>query len=197
MELLLIFGNEVPAKTGGSYGSYVTASAKKHTAFQLSRAIPRIQEEGIGGAHIYGKVALMGLDFCDGRLVQFRLPHAGPGAGSASTQPEVESLDVRVEKGFRWTYKIKVALRNPTAQDQTYRAKMVFKDSDGFLVQEAPLRPGSTADQFSFPFCDVGECDMFVPAGETREFLGNIRVDSGDAERIDLDESELSITATN
>ena len=66
------------AITGASYGSYVTASGKKHTAFQLSRAIPRIQEEGIGGAHIYGKVALMGLDFCDGQLIQFRLPHAGP-----------------------------------------------------------------------------------------------------------------------
>ena len=189
------------AKTGASYGSYLTDSGKKHTAFQLSRAIPRIQEEGIGGAHIYGKVALMGLDFCDGQLIQFRLPHAGPSAGSASTQPEVESLDIRVEKGAgflaRWTYKIKVTLRNPTAQDQTYWAKMVFKDSDGFLVQEAPLRPGRTGDQFDFSFCDRGDCDMFVPAGETREFLGNILVDSDDAERIDLDESELSITATD
>ena len=38
---------------------------------------------------------------------------------------------------------------------------------------------------------------MFVPAGETREFLGNILVDSDDAERIALDESELSITVTD
>ena len=167
-----------------------------HTAFRLSGKIPETDEQW-GILRIRGEAAVVGMDFCSGNLMQFRLPHIGPGAGTTSRQPEVESLDIRVEKGLRWTYKIKVTLRNPTAQDQTYWAKMVFKDSDGFLVQEAPVRPGRTGDQFSFAFCVRGDCDMFVPAGETREFLGNILVDSDDAERIALDESELSITVTD
>ena len=170
-----------------------------HTAFQLSGKIPETDEQW-GMLRIRGEAAVVGMDFCSGTLMQFRLPHIGPNAVSTDTQPEVESLDIRVEKGASfspWTYKIKLTLRNPAAQDQTYRAKMIFKDSEGFLVTEAPFWPGRTGDPFSFSFCVFGECDMFVPAGETREFLGNIRVDSVDAVRVDLDESELSITAAD
>ena len=59
-----------------------------HTAFPLSQKIPAVNREW-GMLRISGEAAVVGIDFCSGELVQFRLPHLAPIPGRDS--PEMPS----------------------------------------------------------------------------------------------------------
>ena len=48
-----------------------------HTAFALKDKLPRLRDTG-GQLRIVGEAAAVGLEFCDGELAQFRLPHYVP-----------------------------------------------------------------------------------------------------------------------
>ena len=116
----------------------------------------------------------------------------------------VESFVIKLtNRGFfDYTYGINLKLRNPTAKDQVYKAKIQFKDLDGFLVEEVSFWPGET--NYSGRLCYSGTtpigfdydapCEsMPVSAGQSREFLGNIELSAGDGQRVDLEESTLWI----
>ena len=182
-----------------------------HTAFSLSQRIPATNEN-LGMLRISGEAAVVGIDFCSGNLAQFRLPHLAPMTSPDVSDPEppsddpvvVESFVIKLtNRGFLdYTYGIKLKLRNPTAKDQVYKAKIQFKDLDGFLVEEVSFWPGET--NYSGRFCYSGTtpigfdydapCEgMPVSAGQSREFLGNIELSAGDGQRVDLEESTLWI----
>ena len=64
----------------GAMGTPLSFDNLYHSAFQLNEWIP-----GPGGAeslHISGAAAAVGLEFCQGRLAQFRLPYPVPRAGT-------------------------------------------------------------------------------------------------------------------
>ena len=48
-----------------------------HTAFALKDKLPRLRDTR-GQLRIIGEAAAVGLEFCDGELAQFRLPHYVP-----------------------------------------------------------------------------------------------------------------------
>ena len=48
-----------------------------HTAFALKDKLPQLRSTG-GQLRIIGEAAAVGLEFCDGELAQFRLPHYTP-----------------------------------------------------------------------------------------------------------------------
>ena len=50
-----------------------------HTAFSLSEKLPQTISMSMGQVRISGVSAVLGLDFCNGRLAQFRLTHSVPG----------------------------------------------------------------------------------------------------------------------
>ena len=131
-----------------------------HTAFSVGERLPGSRgEEGI--LRIRGEAAVLGMDFCQGNLMQFRLPHLVPAAvkapepGSSPEPPgdpehQVVAESFSIERTGRrgsvfgeiYTYGISLRLRNPTVKTQVYTAKVQFRDADGFLVMEKMFWPG-------------------------------------------------------
>ena len=194
---------------GQSFGS-TALDHLHHEAFSIGQRFPRTRGQ-LGMLRISGGAAVLGMDFCSGDLMQFRLAHLGPMAAGDIQPPEsdppdgggssfvVESFTVKLTNvgSFDHTFGVKVELRNPTSETRNYHATIRLKDSDGFLVAEYLLWPGMTqgklgvADFCLFPaFCG----DMKVPAGETREFLGNIKLSNEDGRRVAPGQSTVTIT---
>ena len=106
---------------------------------------------------IDGEVSVLGLEFCQGHLVQFRLPQPVP-----PLEPWVvvsfESKFLRYHRGNRYAdYGVKLTLRNPTPTARTYSVNVAFKDAEGFLLADTLAVFGWT-----------------ILAGEESEYAGNI-----------------------
>lgn len=128
-----------------------------HTAFPLSGRLPVQGTQGT--VRTSGEVSVLGLEFCQGSLVQFRLPQPVP-----PLDPWVvvsfESKFLRYYRGNRNArYGVKLTLRNPTQTARTYAVHIAFKDSDGFLLGETQAVFGWT-----------------ILAGKESEYVGNVSV---------------------
>ena len=107
-----------------------------------------------------------------------------PPAADSKKEPVVESLQIKVETDSKMNpqltvFKMKMKLTNPTDQDRIYQAKMVFKDSEGFLVFEIGVLPNQhSRSEPCFRVSQVAswQCNMAVKAGQTREFLSKKRL---------------------
>ncbi len=62
-------------------------------------------------------------------------------------------------------YAYKLTLRNPTQTDQNYEVDLLFRDSDGFVVERTSI----TGSCNSYDFSCFRE-SLLVPAGQTRTF---------------------------
>ena len=163
-----------------------------HTAFALHDKIPEVQEQG-GTLHIIGEAAVVGLDFCDGKLAQFRVPHllkaARPSEGGEGdfilTTSSYYATDFAVKflrtedktaNGETYTqdvYGIKVTIGNVAAANRRYTAKLTFLDEDGFLLYETYLEPGETVDR-GFHYSGYGATDLRVAPLQSTTFFGNV-----------------------
>ena len=127
-----------------------------HTAFPLSEWIPVQGTQGT--VRTTGEVSVLGLEFCQGSLVQFRLPQPVP-----SLDPWVvvsfESKFLSYHRSNRYArYGVKLTLRNPTETARSYWVDIAFKDSDGFLL------------------ADTRVLGWTILAGKESEYAGNVSV---------------------
>ena len=127
-----------------------------HTAFPLRELLP--VQGARGTVRINGEVGVLGLEFCQGHLVQFRLPQPVPPL-NPWVVVSFESKFLRYYSGNRYAeYGVKLTLRNPTQTARTYDVEIAFKDSDGFLLGDARV--------FGWT----------IPAGKESEFAGTVSV---------------------
>ena len=90
-----------------------------------------------------------------------------------------------------YTYGLKIRVRNPSGANRIYRVTVHFKDADGFLVEEQFFDPGETTSGFRFG-CVLGSgCRLYIRAGETNEYLGNIKLSGANGKRVALDQTTL------
>ena len=88
-----------------------------------------------------------------------------PGEDDGSAQYEVVSFAAKYlrDRFFGYEYSYRLALRNPTRTDKTYNVALLFRDSDGFVVERGWIvicLSCSTRVEFN------------VPAGQTITFEG-------------------------
>ena len=126
-----------------------------HTAFPLQEPLP--VQGARGTVRIDGEVSVLGLEFCQGHLVQFRLPQPVP-----PVEPWVvvsfESKFLRYYSGNQYAdYGVKITLRNPTQTTRTYTVHVAFKDAEGFLLVDTPA-----------------VFEWTILAGKESEYAGNI-----------------------
>ncbi len=134
-----------------------------HTAFPLSEPLP--VQGTRGTVRIAGTVNVLGLEFCQGRLVQFRLAQPVP-----PLKPWVvisfESKFLRNYSGNQiGVYGVKLKLRNPTQTARTYAVDIAFTDTAGFLLAETQAVFGWT-----------------IQAGQEREYVGNVNASFASAD---------------
>ena len=126
-----------------------------HTAFPLGEPLP--VQGTRGTVRINGEVSVLGLEFCQGKLVQFRLPQPVPPVNPWIVV-SFESKFLRYYGGNRiGVYGVKLTLRNPTQTARTYAVDVAFKDADGFLLENTQAVFGWT-----------------ILAGKESEYAGNI-----------------------
>lgn len=202
---------------GEALGSYSFLSLH-HDAFSIGRRFPRTRGR-IGMLRLSGEAALVGMDFCSDRLMQFRLPHLSPlpDVGSSDDEEEeapgseedksavVELFEMKItdklETGNayvdRYTFGIKLQIRNPNDEEKIYSASVSFKDEDGFLIEKMSFWPNDTHDVAGVPLiCWSGtncQGDLVIPAGESRRYLGNIKLYADDGKRVDLNQTTVSV----
>lgn len=198
---------------GEALGSYSFLSLH-HDAFSIGRRFPRTKDQ-LGMLRLSGEAALVGMDFCSGQLMQFRLPHLSPMPDLISPEDEdedeedpgpgpskpvvIESFSVKLTHAddhdgnlAAHTFGIKLQIRNPNTDRKTYSAVVTFKDEDGFLVDQAKFLPGDTNGwPLRCAFCKTG---LIVPAGQSQTFLGNIAMADEDGERVDLEQTTVAIS---
>lgn len=126
-----------------------------HTAFPLGEPLPVQGTQGT--VRINGEVSVLGLEFCQGKLVQFRLPQPVP-----PLKPWVvvsfESKFFRYYRGNQiGVYGVKLTLRNPTQTARTYAVDIAFKDAEGFLLEHSQAVFGWT-----------------ILAGQESEYAGDV-----------------------
>ena len=172
-----------------------------HKAFALHDEIPGVQGE-VGTVHIIGEAAALGLDFCDGKLKQFRLPHMlkttapAPGGGdfilttsSAYTSDflvKFRRTEDKTADGETYTqdvYGIKVTIGNVATARRRYEAALTFLDEDGFLLYETHLEPGGTVDR-AFHKSEHGAKELTVPPLSTITFFGNVGLYPQESEQV-------------
>ena len=115
----------------------------------------------------------------------------GPTEGNFITETfEIKITEISSFDGS-YTYGLKIRVRNPSGEHRIYRVKVHFKDADGFLVEEQFFDPGETTSGFSV--CNIGRsgCSLYILAGETIEYLGNIKLSGANGNRVALDQTTL------
>lgn len=173
-----------------------------HTAFPLHDKIPGVQGQR-GTLRIIGEAAAVGLDFCDGKLEQFRLPHRleatePPGAGQDDftlTKNSYYASDFAVKFLRRETktadgetydqdvYGIKVTIGNVAIARRRYEATLTFLDESGFLLYEASLEPGGTVDRAFHKSTNAAK-ELNVPPLSTVTFFGNVGLYPQESEQV-------------
>lgn len=121
---------------GATAGS-ISLGKLYHTAFSLNERIPGVDRAAT--VRISGAYAAVGLEFCQGKLAQFRLPHPQPVSFGEVRYIQGKLLNECEGSACIFghaEYSVKLTLWNPTATDQSYNATMQFKDSDGFLLTD-------------------------------------------------------------
>ena len=163
---------------GSTVGS-VSFGNLYHAAFSANARIPGADRAE--SLHIKGAAAALGLEFCQGKLAQFRLPHPHPPASFG----EVWGVRVKPLSDASFSHQqfsLQLSIWNPTAMEKTYRATIQLKDSEGFLLTE-----GFLAKYF------------FVPANQIRTFHQTFSViypkgyDDSDVARYDAAIEEVHI----
>ena len=173
-----------------------------HTAFALHDKIPGVQEQW-GTLHIIGEAAAIGLDFCDGKLKQFRIPHMLKTTAPAQSEDgefiltassyyasdfSVKFLrtEDKTADGETYTqdlYGIKVTIGNVATAGRQFEATLTFLDEDGFLLYETRLEPGGTVDR-AFHKSQYGSTKLSVPALATVTFFGNVGLYPQESEQV-------------
>ena len=201
---------------GQSFGS-TDLHNLHHEAFSIGQRFPRSRDQW-GMLRISGGAAVVGMDFCSGDLMQFRLAHLGPMEREAVFDPPddelprgsrfvVEALKIKLVDHCRtcgiygteqYTYGIQLKYLNPTTRKQVYSARIEFRDSDGFQVKKMLFIPDETNYDGRIPItCWTGtgcEFHLPVPAGQSREFSGSIGLQGSEGERVDLSKTKLLTT---
>ena len=199
---------------GQSFGSTALDNLY-HEAFSIGQRFPRTRGQ-LGMLRISGGAAVLGMDFCSGDLMQFRLAHLGPmaagsvqpprddppGEGSSVVKLFTVKLTDTTSKGWAglptYTYGIKLTLNNSMAESQIYTAKVKFNDSDGFLVESMTFFPDITHYPNRLTLdCWTGtdcEWDLPVEAGQSREFQGNIMLFVKEAVKVDLEQTTVTVS---
>ena len=161
---------EVFDQYGASLGQENLGSIS-HTSFMLSERFSGARDI-YGTLEVKGNVSALGLQICGGYLQQPRFAHPLPGAsgspGTADSGPQYEVVSFAAKSlggyqpflGYEYTFRL--ILKNPTQTNLAYEVDVLFRGSDGFVVERATLA-GSC-----FIGC-VGE-SLAVPAGQTRTF---------------------------
>ena len=136
-----------------------------HTAFPLSEPLP--VQGTRGTVRIAGTVSVLGLEFCQGHLVQFRLPQPVPPL-NPWVVVSFESKFLRYYSGNQiGVYGVKLTLRNPTPTGRTYAVEIAFTDTAGFLLAETQAVFGWT-----------------IQAGQESEYVGNVNASFASADGI-------------
>ena len=88
-----------------------------------------------------------------------------PGEDDGSAQYEVVSFAAKYlrDRFFGYEYSYRLALRNPTRTDKTYNVALLFRDSDGFVVERGWI--------VICLYCST-RVEFNVPAGQTITFEG-------------------------
>lgn len=155
-----------------------------HTAFSLKERLPGADRAAF--VRINGAAAAVGLEFCQGKLAQFRLPHPHPVSfGEVWYVQEKLLSECKSCTFYDAQYSVKLTLWNPTATDQSYNATIQFKDADGFLLTDR------TIGHFESGIGDRTPEALPVPAHQLRTFYKTFYVyypdgyDHSDIARVD------------
>ena len=111
-----------------------------------------------GVLRILGNVSAVASLTCNGELIGYRYVHPLPSAtqreGYEVVSFAAKYLGYNMYSGHQYSYRLE--LRNPTQTKRTYRATLLFRDADGFVVHRTGLWGGPSK--------------LHVAAGRTRLF---------------------------